>query len=193
MSEPCHVVAPQATFFALRSTFASQNLFEHFTDLLEWFDQDASTDSWTSWHVSNLSWIHKLPLKNRFGIFLVQSVPVRAILIISSLAAFEVGELAPVSLSIQREVLSLTLGLGAFMMTAVLFVISYPVSARHMFKVSVLFMFRRSHLCFLQNTIPILHALLLHRTSGCDSSCSGSSELVSVAGDNSTLELQSFG
>lgn len=124
---------------SLRSTFASQSIFEHFTDLLEWFENDASADSWTSWHESNLAWIHKLPLKQRVSIYLVQFVPVRIILIISSLVALEVNELTPVSLGAQRELLSLTVGLGAVITAAVAFAVSYPVSLRHMFQVDRLF------------------------------------------------------
>lgn len=149
------MVTLQSLLFALSSTFASQALFEHFTDLLEWFDKDDATDNWTRWHESNLSWIHKLPVRNRIGIYFAQVVPVRIVLIISSLAAFEVAELAPVTLSIQRELLSLTLGLGALMMTVVMFVVSYPASARHLFKVC--FTVPNAHVRNHSNAVSLVH------------------------------------
>lgn len=117
------------------STFASQNLFEHFTDFLEWFDREATMDCWTTWHEATQMWIIKLPAMTRLGIYMVQVVPVRIILLISAMAAMEVQELEPKSLTMQREMTSLVIGMGAIISTGVLFITIYPISARHIFKV----------------------------------------------------------
>lgn len=118
-----------------RATFSSQTLSTHFREFLHWLYLDPSVDSWQRWHDSYMATLRSFSLKDRLNVYITRVAAVRVVFILVSMAALEASDAPPTTLSIQRDLLSISMGLGAITIAFVLFVVADSGSTRRLFKV----------------------------------------------------------
>lgn len=122
-------------FAVRRASFSALSLFQHFSYFLKWLELDPASDSWQRWHNSNQRVLRNFSFLKRLAFYCIRVLPGRLILIVSSMAAFEVSELPPTSLPYHREQLSLVLGMWALLSALLLYFIGDSGSTRHICKV----------------------------------------------------------